>query len=63
MTIGPVKVSPFGPLAAVGTRIQSMYGEDDTKTSQGLKALGRANGLSTGPGHIDSGRPGKPTRR
>ena len=31
MTIGPVKISPFGPWAAMATKIKSMYGEDDTR--------------------------------
>ena len=30
MTIGPAKISPFGPWAAPATKIKSMCGEDDT---------------------------------
>ena len=42
MTIGPVRISPFGPLAALAAEIKCRHGEDDTtsdKTSGPAGAL------------------------
>lgn len=51
MTIGPVKFSPFGPLAAMATGIKSRYGEEDTGGPvRALGALGNVKDLSTAPG-------------